>query len=189
VEQRAAVGKLTVDFMPRAPNMADSNEPPDPAQPDLYWSGHSGWAMLPGLVVGGAASALVMLAAPPIGDWVELREDWTAFIRFWLVLIGWIVAGVIWAYRSGSYVYRLTPTHLYVDFGMLYRPVPPISLDQVTSVECRAWILRRLFGVGAVIVQAKGRKPLRMRGIYRPARFADAIRAAKKSPRTDGRGL
>ena len=179
MEQLAAVGKLTICFMPRTPAMAESNEPRDPAQPDLYWSGHSGWAMLPGLVIGGATSALVMLAAPPIGDWVELREDWTAFIRFWLVLIGWIAAGLVWAYRGGSYVYRLTPTHLHADFGMLYRPVQPIALGEITTIECRAWALRRLFGVGVVIVRAKDHKPLRMPGIFRPDQFAEAIRLAK----------
>ena len=37
----------------------------DPAQPDLYWAGHSGWAMLPGLVVGGAVSDGALLAPMP----------------------------------------------------------------------------------------------------------------------------
>jgi hypothetical protein len=155
--------------------MVESNELHDPAEPDLYWSGHSGWAMLPGLVAGGAASALVMFAAPPIGDWVRLRDDWTAIIRFWIVFTSWIAAGLVWAYRSGSYVYRLTPTLLYADFGMLYRPIPPIALDRIASVECQAWVLRRLFRVGTVVVRAEGRKPLRLRGIYRPEQFASAI--------------
>jgi membrane protein YdbS with pleckstrin-like domain len=158
--------------------MQPASDPPDPAEPDLYWAGHSGWAMLPGLVVGAVASAVIMLGVPPIGEWVRLPPDWTAFLAFWLVLLGWIGAGVVWSYRGAAFVYRLTPRRLYADFGMLYRPVAPIPLSGVTAVECRAWALRRLFGVGTVIVRTKGRPPLRLRGIFRPDRFADAIRAA-----------
>ena len=165
--------------------MARPTERDDPAEPDLYWAGHSGWAMLPGLVVGVAASAAVMLAAPPVGDLVDLAPDTTAFIRFWLVLIGWAAAGLVWAYRGASYVYRLTPRHLFVEFGMLRRPVPPIPLTSVTGVECRAWTLRRLFGVGAVVVRAEGRPPVRLSGVFRPDRFAQAIRRAASEAGTE----
>jgi len=160
--------------------MARPTQPDDPAEADLYWAGHSGWAMLPGLVLRVAASAAVMLAAPSVGDLVDLAPDTTAFIRFWIVLIGWVAAGLVWAYRGASYVYRLTPRHLFVEFGRLHRPVPPIPLTAVTDVECRAWTLRRLFGVGAVIVRAEGRPPVRLRGVFRPDRFALAIRRAGK---------
>ena len=155
----------------------------DPAEPDLYWAGHSGWAMLPGVVLGAIASVVVMFGLPRLGDWLGLPDEWTALVRFWLVLLGWAAAGVVWAYRGASFVYRLTPRRLYVDFGMLGRPVPPITLAKVTDVECRAWALRRLFGVGAVVVRAEGRAPVRLRGIYRPDHFADAIRTAAANAR------
>lgn len=158
--------------------MAPPTVSPDPAEPDLYWSGHSGWAMLPGLVVGAALSAMVMLGLLPLGDRVDLPEDTVAFLRFWLVLLGWAAAGLVWAYRGASYVYRLTPSHLYFDFGMLSRPQPPVPLAEVTGVETRGWALRRLFGVGTVIVRAEGRKPVRLTGVYRPRRFAAAVRSA-----------
>ncbi len=158
--------------------MADEPERPDPSELDLFWSGQSGFAMLPGLVIGVLASAVVMLAAPPIGDWIRLPEELTAFLRFWLVLIGWIILGLIWSYRGAAFVYRLTSSHLYIDFGMLYRPTPPIELTSVTNVECQAWALRRLFRVGSVIVSVAGREPVRLRGIFHPQLFADAIRAA-----------
>jgi hypothetical protein len=66
---------------------------------------------------------------------------------------------------------------------MLYPPVPPIPLDRVTGVECRAWALRRLFGVGAVIVRVDGRPPVRLRGIFRPDRLARAIEQAAAKAR------
>ena len=158
--------------------MGDAVDKPDPAEVDLFWSGQSGFAMLPGLVIGALASAVVMLAAPPVGDWIRLPENWTAFLRFWLVLIGWLILALMWSYRGASFVYRLTSSHLYVDFGILYRPTPPIELASVTKVECQAWALRRLFRVGSVIVSVKGREPVRLRGIFCPQLFADAIRAA-----------
>lgn len=163
--------------------MSRPSEPDDPAEPDLYWAGHSGWAMLPGAVIGAGLSAVVMLAAPSVGDWVNLAPDATAFIRFWIVLVGWVAAGLAWAYRGASYVYRLTPRFLFVEYGMLARPVPPIALRDVTAVECRAWTLRRLFGVGAILILAEGRTPVRLSGIFRPNQFARAIRRAVQEAR------
>src|SRR5438309_1073113 len=128
--------------------MANHDLLPDPSEPDLYWSGQSGFAMLPGLVVGVLASVIVMLGLPPLGQWINLPEDWIAFVRFWLVLIGWLALGLVWSYRGAAFVYRLTPTRLYVDFGILYRPVPSILLADMTKVECRAWAFRRMFHVG-----------------------------------------
>lgn len=163
--------------------MAAATDPTDPAEPDLYWAGHSGWAMLPGLVIGGAVSAVIMLGAPPVAGWVNLAPDVTAFICFWLVLIGWGMAGLVWAYRGASYVYRLTPKHLYVDFGMMHRPVPAIPLSDVEAVEHMAWRLRRWFGVGAVVIHVRGRDPVRLRGVFRPVRLARAIRTAVRVAR------
>ena len=163
--------------------MAKPTAPDDPAEPDLYWSGHSGFAMLPGAVVGAALSLVVMLAAPSVGEVVDLARDTTAFVRFWLILVGWSAAGLVWAYRGASYVYRLTPRHLFVEYGMLHRPVAPIRLTDVVEVEHRAWTLRRLFGVGAVVVRTAGREPVRLSGVFRPERMAQAIRKAVKEAR------
>src|SRR5262245_25348643 len=160
--------------------MSRRTDPTDPAEPDLYWAGHSGWAMLPGLVIGLCLSVVVMFGLTSAGDLVNLDPETTAFIRFWVVLIGWVIAGVVWAYRGASFVYRLTPRHLYVEFGLVYRPVPRIPLNEIEGIERRAWALRRLFRVGAVIVRAKGRTPVVMSGIYRPHRFMAAIRRAMK---------
>jgi hypothetical protein len=120
----------------------------------------------------------------PLADWLDLPEDWTVFVRFWLILIGWTAAGLVWTYRAASFVYRLTPSHLYIDFGMLYRPVRPVALSQVTSIVCRAWILRRLFRVGSIIIHAHDRSPVRLRGIFRPELFATAIQEAVDRART-----
>ncbi|HKA08636.1 MAG TPA: PH domain-containing protein [Gemmataceae bacterium] len=165
--------------------MHPATDATDPAEPDLYWAGHSGWAMLPSLVVGAIVWAIIMLGAPPVGNLIGLPSDWTAFLTFWLVLLGWIGAAIDWSYRGAAFVYRLTPRRLYADFGVLYRPVPPIPLTEVTHVEHRAWALRRLFGVGSVIVHARGRPPLRLRGIFRPDRFADAIRAVVREAQAE----
>ena len=164
--------------------MADQKEPIDPSEPDLYWSGHSGFAMLPGVVLGALLSAVFMLGALPLAEWLNLPEDWTVFVRFWLILLGWIAAGLVWTYRAASFVYRLTPSRLHVDFGMLYRPVPPIVLSEVTDITCRAWILRRLFQVGSIIIQSEGRPAVRLRGIFRPEQFAAAIQSAVNKART-----
>jgi uncharacterized membrane protein YdbT with pleckstrin-like domain len=156
----------------------------DPAEPDLYWSGHSGFAMLPGWVLGVLASTIVMLGALPLADWLDWNENATVVVQFWLVLLGWIAAAVVWTYRGASFVYRLTPSKLYVDFGMLYRPVAPIRLSSILDIQCRAWPLRRIFRVGSIIIRVDGGVSVRLRGIFRPDRFADAIRAAVAKARS-----
>ena len=147
----------------------------DPAEPDLFWSGHSGWATLPSIVVGVFSSATFMLGAEYLSRWTRLNDEWTAFVAFWIILICWAGMAIVWTYRSAGFVYRLTPKTLYVDFGMFYRPTPPIPLASITDVKCRAWALRRLFGVGSIMVYSEGRAPLRLRGIFQPERFAEAI--------------
>src|SRR5262249_28250619 len=168
-----------VDYRsPAEVRMAASPGPPDPAQPDLYWSGPSGWAMIPGVLIGGAVSLIVLFGLPPIGRWVGLPPDWTSFLLFWLTLFGWIALGLVWAYRGASFVYRLTPSHLYVDFGMLYRPVAPIELAQVVGARGGAWGRGGVCGVGWLMVRGEARPPLWLRAIFRPERFAAVIRDA-----------
>jgi len=152
----------------------------DPSQPDLFWSGHSGWATLPSIVIGVAMSATVMLGAEYLSQWTLLHDEWAAFAAFWVILICWAGMAIVWTYRSASFVYRLTSKALYLDFGRLYGPTPPILLASITDVKCRAWALRRLFGVGSVIVSSEGCAPLRLRGIFHPERFAEAINVARR---------
>lgn len=149
----------------------------DPSEADLYWAGASGWAMLPGLVVGSVLSAIGMFGLPPLGAYVGLPVDWSAFVLFWLAMLGWASLGLMWAYRGSSLVYRLTSKHLFIDYGRFYRPTPPVPLGEIRSITVRAWALRRLFGVGAVTVHCDGRD-VRMRGIFRPEKFAEAIQSA-----------
>jgi membrane protein YdbS with pleckstrin-like domain len=177
---RRTIGKLNA-FPLETLGMPASTDPTDPAEPDLYWAGHSGWAMIPGVLVGLVLSAIVMFGLTSAGDLLGLASQTTALVRFWVVLLGWLGAGLVWAYRGASFVYRLTPTHLYVDLGMFTHPVPAIPLAAVTEVKCQAWALRRLFGVGAVVVHVAGRPTLRLRGIFRPQQFAAAIRRAIKN--------
>ena len=80
--------------------MALPTEPPDPGQPDLYWAGVSGWAMLPGARVGETISAVAMLAGPWLGSLIRLPADWTAFVLFWVTVVAWITAGLVWTYRG-----------------------------------------------------------------------------------------
>jgi hypothetical protein len=63
--------------------------------------------------------------------------------------------------------------------------VAPIPLTDVTDVEQRAWVLRRLFGVGAVVVRSDGRDPVRLSGVFRPERLAQAIRRAVKEAKAE----
>ena len=158
--------------------MTGSDPIVDPSEPELYWAGPSGWATVPGILVGGAISAVAMIFLPPLGEWISLPADWTAFAVFWLVVATWVVVGLLWIYRGACFVYRLTSQHLFLDFGWLYRPTAPIKVGHIKEVQVRAWALRRLFAVGAVVIVVDGRVTMRLRSIFRPEEFADAIRKA-----------
>jgi uncharacterized membrane protein YdbT with pleckstrin-like domain len=165
--------------------MSDSSHDSAAAHRDLYWAGPSGWATVPGILVGGAVSAVAMIVMPPLGEWVRLPADWTAFVVFWLVILVWAFVGLVWIYRGACFVYRLTPSHIFLDFGWLYRPTAAIALDRIETVKIRAWLLRRLFHVGAVVIIHDGQST-RLRSVFRPELFADAIRAAIQQMKAHG---
>lgn len=158
------------------------NPSTDPAEPDLYWAGPSGWAMIPGALLGGVLSAVLMFGGPPVAARIGMDADWGTFLWFWVAIAGWAAAGLVWAYRGACFVYRLTPRHLYTDFGPLYRPMAPVELRAVTAVECPVGPLRRLLNVGPVVVRV-GDRPLRLPGVFRPDAFAQAIRDAGRRAR------
>lgn len=145
----------------------------DPALADLYWAGPSGYAVLPTVIIGGVLSPVVLLGMRPLSGWFNLSEEGTSFLHFGTILVPWLIAGAIWTYRSASFVYRLTPTHLHVDYGMLFRPFPPIAMAEIVAVTATRW--QRWLRFGTVIVNLRGRPRLKLRHVHRPELFAAAI--------------
>jgi len=156
---------------------------PDPSQPDLAWHGYSGWAMLPSFVVCLLASTVLLTAGWFFDDARSVIDQLGSLAVFALTWAIWIVQLIRWLYRGSTYVYRLTPRHIYLDLGFLYPPEPPVEVAKITDVEWGANLLGRWFGVGWVTVCEDNRERITMAGIHRPAALAEQVEAAVKRAR------
>lgn len=152
----------------------------DPAQPDLAWRGYSGWAMLPSFGVCILLSAVLLAGGYVFEDIRGVGREVGWWVLFELTLAIWIVQLLRWLYRGASYVYRLTPSHLYLDRGLLYRPVPPIDLTTVVRIVWGTDLFGRFLGVGWVRVEIEARGAQTLTGLLRPAAFAEEIEAAMR---------
>jgi membrane protein YdbS with pleckstrin-like domain len=156
----------------------------DPSQTDLAWRGYSGWAMLPGFVVCGVISALLLTSTWFFDEARGVVAQIGSLAVFGIVWAIWIFQIFRWFYRGATYVYRLTPRFLFVERGFLYNPTPAIDLFRVGVVKWSAGWLGRFFGVGSVTLEGEGGAEFTMTGIRRPAAFAEEIEAAVKRVKT-----
>jgi membrane protein YdbS with pleckstrin-like domain len=155
----------------------------DPAEPDVAWRGYSGWAMMPSTVVCFLLSAVLLTSGWFFDDVRAIGNRVGSFVLFWMTGVIWTVQILRWFYRGASYVYRLTPKHLYVDRGFLYWPEPGIDLTKVSKVEAGSNPLARLFDAGWVCLTIEGREPVCLSGLEHPAEFASSIQAAAQKAR------
>jgi uncharacterized membrane protein YdbT with pleckstrin-like domain len=148
----------------------------DEAEIDLAWKGYSSAALLPSFLVC-AALSLVLLTGGWFFETIRgLGEEEGSFIFFGATIAIWVIQIVRWFYRGASYIYRLTPRHLFIDWGFLYNPVPPVPLNQVTGVTWGYALLGRPFRVGWVQVGVAGGRQESLVGIKRPGAFSELIK-------------
>jgi uncharacterized membrane protein YdbT with pleckstrin-like domain len=151
------------------------DQPADPAEQDLAWKGYSSAAMLPSFLVCAALSAVLLTGGWFFEEIRGLGEEEGSFLLFGAAIAVWTAQIVRWFYRGATYVYRLTPRHLFIDWGFLYWPVPPVELARVASVTWRHALWGRPFGVGWVRVRTDDGREVDLIGIKRPAAFAALI--------------
>lgn len=155
----------------------------DPSESDLAWRGYSGWAMLPSFTVCILLSVVLLTSRWFIEDVRGIGEKIGSLVFFWITWAIWGIQILRWLYRGASYVYRLTPKHLFIDRGFLHSPELPIALASVTRVEVGSNLLARFFNAGWVCVFVERREPVCMSGLLFPEQFAREIEAAIKNAR------
>jgi membrane protein YdbS with pleckstrin-like domain len=155
----------------------------DRSQVDLYWAGYSGVALLPG-AIGYLVLAYVLIAfGPSVFAFLGLDPDWGAFLLFQSIVIVGIGIALLGLYRGACFVYRVTATHLYCDFGSFSKPTPRLDLALFQRAVVRQGPVQRLLHVGSVTVLSADRKPLRLAGLLHPEKFACFLEAtAAKLP-------
>jgi membrane protein YdbS with pleckstrin-like domain len=154
--------------------------PADQGEPDLYWAGPSGWALIPHALIGVPLTALLMLGEPVVAHWLGFGSHSVAATLFVLALLFWGVVGLVCVYRGACFVYRLTPTHLYTDYGMFFSPQLPVKVRSVKRVETRSRGLNNYFHLGTVLIYLEDGEPLRFDNILHPEAFAVAIEKARR---------
>lgn len=155
----------------------------DPAEPELAWRGYSGWAMLPSFTVCLLASIVLLTARWFVEEVSNLSDRVGTLVFFGATLLIWIVQILRWMYRGASYVYRLTPKHLFIDRGVFDCPHPPIDLTKVIKVEAGSNFLTSFFSAGWVHLTIEGREPVCLSGLLYPDLFAQEIEGAVNKAR------
>jgi uncharacterized membrane protein YdbT with pleckstrin-like domain len=149
----------------------------DPALADRAWLGYHPRAALPAIALVAVASLVVWTGRwylDDLSDFADRVGDWAFFALAWAV---WPALAFVFLYKTVTYTYRLTDRAVLAEFGFLSRPVPPVLLKDVTAVVVGGGWLRRRVGVGWVEVRTAGRV-VRLKGVRKPAVFAEMIRAA-----------
>ena len=157
--------------------MSSNRRADDPAQVERVWVGYHPRAAVPAVAVATVASLLVLTGRWYQADLSELAQRVGALVVFALAWCVWPVLGVVYAYRTVTYAYRLTDRTVLIDFGFRHRPVQPVLLREVTEVRTGAGWVQRLVGVGWVEVKTADRA-VRLVGVRRAESFAAQIRAA-----------
>lgn len=119
---------------------------------DVWWGSFSPWTLLPGSLLYGFWTAVIVVACWLALDpgTVERQTILSLVLLFWLVI----------AYRWGSlifgYNYRLTTHRLFKDKGIFWRTFQQIDLPRVSRVLVKRKFLQRQLGVGRVTLLLAG---------------------------------
>ncbi len=148
----------------------------DPALTDRAWAGYHPRAMSPWIALTAVVSLVVWTGRWYQDDISDLADELGAWARFCLAWAVWLALVGVFLYRTVTFTYRLTDRVVLVDFGFLSRPVPAVWLKDVTAVVVGGWMVRWL-DVGWVELRMADRT-IRLKGVRRPALFAEKIQAA-----------
>jgi membrane protein YdbS with pleckstrin-like domain len=137
----------------------------DRAMADRAWRGYSGRALVPPVLVAGAASVLVLTGRWYLPELSELAGRFGALTVFALAVAVWPGLLAVLVYRTTTYVYHLTDRAVLIDRGFRHRPDPPVWLHELAKVEAGAGPVGRLLGVGWVRLTTAGGRVVRLAGV------------------------
>lgn len=147
----------------------------DPSEKELRWSGYSSLAMLPSFL----CCIVLSVALLVIGWALRDRGIETGSVSFVpVVLFIWLIQLLRWGYRSITYVYRLTPHFLFIDFGFRHWPQKPVSLKEVAQVDTKKLFIKYL-NVGQVRLHLLNGTMITLPGVFDPERFAREIESLR----------
>lgn len=151
----------------------------DPAEEDLYWTGYSSWALWPGVAAYGLGVFLLLSFARTIFNQLDIEHQWGSLLVVPLSIALALAITCFGLYRGSSYVYRLTPRHLYCDFGFFFRPTDPIPLSEILQVKSWRPLWLSPLDIGHVYVTMRNRPVLRLPGVRHPDRFVQLIQQTR----------
>jgi membrane protein YdbS with pleckstrin-like domain len=169
---------------PPTPVAAGPTPQADPAEPEVAWRSYAGRAMLPSFVVCGVVTLALLTGGWFLEDVRVVARVLTPFTLFGAALALWAFQLARWGYRVVTFNYRITPRHVFIDRGFLYRPEPPVELAAVRRVAWGAGPFERLLGAGWVRFEFDGdREPVTLEGVRGPCELAEQLRELAREAR------
>lgn len=147
---------------------------PSDQERDLWWGSYSTWSLVPSFLL-----CLVLTGLIAWAGWTYAPRGWA---RVW-ILSGsgfvWFIQFARWAMLSLGNNYRLTTHRLLVERGIAFRRIKDVPLESIVDVQVLRNGWDQILGVGRIEVRATGFvKPVVMRGLRDPERWAESLRLA-----------
>lgn len=147
---------------------------------DVWLSGYSGRAMLPGLLLCVAVTAALASLFPTLKSVLPGHDELWRYAVLGLSGGVWVFHVFCSAYRMLTVGYRLTSRRFFYHPGCLYPGEMVIDLDELARVEALWGLFGRLLGVGRLrLVYESGeplRPPITLLGVLRPTEVAHLFR-------------
>lgn len=138
----------------------------------IIWIGPGFRAIIPPATGLAVFTCLILLFGPWLARLSHFQHEWVSFTLFSSLLAVWAICIVRWLYRGACYVSLLTDQAIHVDYGFLYKPVPPIPLRDIETIEYRLWVWW-LMDVGTLVIRVKNRRPTILPSIVNPQRVRE----------------
>ena len=142
---------------------------------DTWWGSYSPRGLVPELIVNALLSVLVAVPA------CLLLERILAQASCALLIAAWLAQVLCWGYRIFGWNYRLTTLRLFKATGVVRRGLEEVALARVDRVVVKRGPLDRFLGIGRVLVETHGSRPMMLQGVLGPDLVAEKIRALMRA--------
>jgi hypothetical protein len=166
-----------------------AQQPGDDQEIDVWWGSYAGRTMLPGFVICGVATAVIIGGGWYLWWKLDLPPLEVRYTTYAVVGLIWLNQLPRWLYCIVVINYRLTTRRLLVERAFLRQAFTSIELSRVDKVLVEQTAIQRCLDVGKLhLVGESGAAPLAvLNGIYQPQTIAETIRTlaqrARERPR------
>lgn len=144
----------------------------------VWWGGYSPWTMTPSLLI-----CLVLTGGITWWALEYVDRDWIRLAVFGLSSLVWVVQTARFAYRFLGVNYFVTTRRLVQDWGIIYKRMRTVFLEEVEKIEVERSSLEEFLGVGRIIIRPRTpatKPPMVWRGVRHVRQVAERLEALVK---------